>query len=250
MAPALPSQPRPLHRAARSLVIPHFNSHTLLCPGVSPCNTSPLIAILKHPHHVSIEKSWYSAFTETSLDETLQSCSITHVNIAGVTTSTCVAATSVHARRLGGTSVTIIGDLGFPLKPETSEKALDTLTAAPYNLSLCKTEQVPANFDTKSGAKLPELFYVNGSIPSRRVMVALSLKRIPYKATRLRVMTTPKETQSANFRVLNPCGKTPTFADVDGTVVIESLAILQYLEEYYSATQHGSLMPECSRRRE
>jgi glutathione S-transferase len=40
-------------------------------------------------------------------------------------------------------------------------------------------------------------------------------------------MTTTKETQSAEFKAISPRGKTP---NVDGIVVIESLAILQYLE--------------------
>jgi glutathione S-transferase len=166
-----------------------------------------------------------------------------------VTTNTCVAATSVHARRLGY-EVTVISDLVFSLKTETSDKALNTLTTDPYNVSLCAADQVPAHIDTKSGIKLPELYYVNGSIPSWRVMLALSLKRIPYKATRLRVMTTPKETRSDEFLAINPRGKTPTFVDVDGTVVIESLAILPYLEEYYSSKEHARLMQEASRKKE
>jgi glutathione S-transferase len=55
-------------------------------------------------------------------------------------------------------------------------------------------------------------------------------------------MTTPKETRSAGFAAINPRCKTPTWVDVDGAVVIESLAILQYLEKYYSAPEYVSLM--------
>ncbi|KAE9373808.1 Isochorismatase hydrolase [Stipitochalara longipes BDJ] len=210
-------------------------------PGSSGAELLLSLATLKHPHHTSIKKSWYSAFTETSLHETLQSSATTHVYIAGVTTNTCVAATSVHARR-HGYEVTVISDLVFSLKPETSQKALNTLTSTPYNVLLCTTDQVPAQIDSSSGTKLPELYYVNGSIPSWRVMLVLSQKRVPYKATRLRIMTTPKETRSEEFLAINPRGKTPTFVDVDGTVVIESLAILAYLEQYYSSDNNMPLM--------
>ncbi|PMD41187.1 thioredoxin-like protein, partial [Hyaloscypha variabilis F] len=96
----------------------------------------------------------------------------------------------------------------------------------------------------------PELYYVNGSIPSWRVMLALSLKQVPYKATRLRVMTTPKETKSEEFLAINPRGKTPTFVDTDGTVVIESLAILPYLEQHYTSNNSKPLMPEVTRKQE
>lgn len=79
-------------------------------------------------------------------------------------------------------------------------------------------------------------------------MLALSLKRIPYKATRLRVMTTPKETRSEEFLAINSRGKTPTLVDTDGNIVIESLAILQYLEEYYTSKDHLALMPEAAQK--
>lgn len=172
----------------------------------------------------------------------MRSKGVTHLYVAGVTTNTCVAATSVHARRLGY-GVTIINDLVFSLKPETSAKALTMLTAAPYEVTLCTSDQVPEHIDSKSGSKLPTLYYVNGSIPSWRVMICLSLKHVPYNAIRLRVMTTPKETQSDEFAAINPRCKTPTFVGVDGTVVIESLAILQYLEQYYSTKEYVPLMP-------
>ena len=237
-----------LHNFESYLTSTHTSSR-FCTPGSSGAELLPSLAILKHPHHNLILKSWYSAFTETSLNEILQSRAITHLYIVGVTTNTCVAATAVHARRLGY-EVTLISDLVFSVKPETSQKALDTLISAHYNVSLCKSEQVPPQIDVVSGSKLPELYYVNGSIPSWRVMLALSLKQVPYKATRLRVMTTPKETRSEDFLAINPRGKTPTFVDVDGTVVIESLAILPYLEEYYTSKHHKALMPDFAQKKE
>lgn len=76
-------------------------SSRLCTPASDGAAILPSLVILKHPHHITIEKSWYSAFTNTNLHEALQSGAVTQLFIAGVTTNTCVAATSVHARRLG-----------------------------------------------------------------------------------------------------------------------------------------------------
>ncbi|OCK79119.1 thioredoxin-like protein, partial [Lepidopterella palustris CBS 459.81] len=86
------------------------------------------------------------------------------------------------------------------------------------------------------------LYWVSGSIPSWRVMLCLAQKGLPYSRKRLRVMSTPKETRSAEFAAINPRCKTPVFIDEDGTVIIESLAILQYLETYYADA--APLMPK------
>jgi len=218
-------------------------------PGSLGAGLLPDLAPFKHPDHILIEKSWYSAFTDTSLHATLQSTGASHLYVAGVTTNTCVAATSVHARRLRY-EVSIVSDLVFALKLENSRKALNVLTASPYDVSLFTSDQISAQLDNNAGNKYPKLYYVNGSIPSWRVMLCLSLKRIPYTAIRLRVMTTPKETRSADFAAINPRCKTPTLVDVDGTVVIESLAILQYLEKYYSSQEHPGLIGDDLKKKE
>ena len=67
-------------------------------------------------------------------------------------------------------------------------------------------------------------------------MLFLALLKIPYTSQRLKVMSVPKETRSAAFALINARCKTPTLVDSDGTVVIESMAILQYLERCYPAT--------------
>jgi glutathione S-transferase len=87
----------------------------------------------------------------------------------------------------------------------------------------------------------PILYFVNGSIPSWRVMMALYEKDIDFEARRLKVMSKPKETKSAEFLAINPRGLTPTLVDTDGSIIAESLAILHYLEDYYPNTL--SLLP-------
>lgn len=107
----------------------------------------------------------------------------------------------------------------------------------------------------------PKLYYVNGSIPFWRVIIALNEKGIRFNAIRMRVMTRPKPTRTPQFPDLNERGKTPVFIDYalpldsgdgngvsDGarTVVNESLAVLQYIEDYYPSDQH--LLPPLSDR--
>ena len=75
----------------------------------------------------------------------------------------------------------------------------------------------------------PILYIVNGSIPSWRVQMALHLVDIDYTPKRLKVMTTPKETRSAEFMKINPRGKTPTLIDRRGNIISESMAIINYI---------------------
>jgi len=77
------------------------------------------------------------------------------------------------------------------------------------------------------------LYWVNGSIPSWRVCLALHEKGLDFVGERLRVMTTPKETRTPEFLAINPRGAAPALVEADGTVVVESLAILLYLERCY-----------------
>lgn len=120
---------------------------------------------------------------------------------------------------------------------QSHDRAILTLTEKPYNVTLCTSNDVSSYLDDdKPLQPLPVLYWVNGSIPSWRVMIALAWKKIPYISKRLKVMTDPKETRSPEFALINPRCKTPTFVDSDGTAVIVSLAILQYLERFYPDT--------------
>jgi nicotinamidase-related amidase len=201
-------------------------THTVsrFCVPSSPgADILPTLAHLKQASHMEIVKTWYSSFTDTLLHEKLQSTNTTHLSIAGVTTNTCVAATSVHACRLGY-AVTLVTYLVKAIKVESHDRAMHTLTNSHYNVSICTSDQVTKSLGT--GTTLPTLYWANGSIPSWRVMLALAAKQIPYIAKRLRVMSKPKETRSAEFAQINSRCEAPTFVDSDGTVVIESLSIL------------------------
>jgi hypothetical protein len=56
---------------------------------------------------------------------------------------------------------------------------------------------------------------------------------VTFDQKRLKVMSKPKETRSAEFLALNHRGKTPVLVDGD-TVINESLAILFYIEDYFA----------------
>lgn len=78
------------------------------------------------------------------------------------------------------------------------------------------------------------LYYVNGSIPNWRVLLALHEKGLTFRPRRLRVMREPRETRSPEFLALNPRGQTPVLVETEGDVVMnESLGLLVYLEMRY-----------------
>ena len=76
------------------------------------------------------------------------------------------------------------------------------------------------------------LYWVNGSIPSWRVMLALHEKGLPFASERLRVMTKQRQTRTPEFLAINPRGEAPALVLPDGAVVVESLAILTFLEHH------------------
>ena len=76
----------------------------------------------------------------------------------------------------------------------------------------------------------PTLYWISGSPPSWRVMLALTLKAIPYASKRLDHGA--GENRQPDYLALNPKGQVPTL--VAGDVVIrESLAILAWLDRAY-----------------
>lgn len=59
------------------------------------------VAALIEPQDVGITKKWYSAFTDTALQDELSTRGITHLYTAGLRTSVCVRATAEEAMALG-----------------------------------------------------------------------------------------------------------------------------------------------------
>ena len=65
------------------------------------------------------------------------------------------------------------------------------------------------------------------------MLLALHEKALAFEPRRLRVMKEPRDTRSPEFLAINPRGQTPVLVEPDGTVLVESLAILPYLELRY-----------------
>ncbi|KAF7330287.1 hypothetical protein MVEN_02466600 [Mycena venus] len=205
------------------------------------------IAALQVSQDLVLTKTWYSAFTDTALQDELNAQGITSVYIGGLLTNVCVRATAEEAHALG---FTVLEDcLGFR-KYRSHHQALRQIREGGIQVAM-RHEALGVPLQE------PVLYYVNGSIPSWRVLMALYEKEIPFSPIRLRVMSNPKETRSAAFLELNHRGKTPVFVDplphtsgsteTEKVTINESIAILQYIETYHRPER--PLLPPVSQRR-
>ena len=219
----------------------HTGKRPFCVPGSKGANFHPTFeALLSTVSHCVITKSQYSAFTSTALeqtlgppqptspsDPTLSTLLGTPLYFAGVTANNCILASLVSAFHAGYQCFALSDCLGAT--------SLNLLAASLAVIEKYYGTVLPSAFATVSTISAAAhtsrriLYYVNGSIPSWRVMMALHLKGITYTRKRLHVMTTPKETRTEEFLAINPRGKTPTLIEPDGNILIESMAILEYL---------------------
>lgn len=77
-----------------------------------------------------------------------------------------------------------------------------------------------------------KLYTYYRSSAAYRVRIALNLKRLDYEAHCVDLVRDGGEHRRPEYQALNPQGLVPTLIDGD-TVLIQSLAILEYLEERY-----------------
>ncbi|MFZ5747007.1 MAG: glutathione S-transferase family protein [Pseudomonadota bacterium] len=77
---------------------------------------------------------------------------------------------------------------------------------------------------------MPELYWISGSPPAWRVMLALVLKGVPFVSHRLD--HGKGENRAAAYLALNPKGQVPTLV-FGHTVVRESIAILAWLDRAF-----------------
>lgn len=85
-----------------------------------------------------------------------------------------------------------------------------------------------------------ELFDYFRSTASYRVRIALNLKSIDYKSTSIHLVKDGGQQHSNEYKELNPSGLVPSLKLDDGTVLRQSLSILEYLDEAYPTP---SLLP-------
>ena len=118
-----------------------------------------------------IIKTFFSAFTETSLLQTFRNNSVKDVFICGLYSSTCVLATIRDAVQIPGFNIYAVRDcLGWRYD-RSHRRALERfqdLGVRVVDHSFAIQENLASPTLT-----IPELYYVNGSIPSWRVHIAL-----------------------------------------------------------------------------
>ena len=219
----------------------HTGKRPFCIPGSKGANFHPAIeALLSTVSHRVMIKSQYSAFTGTGLEQilgpphsTLPSDATpsallgTPLYFAGVTANNCILASLISAFRAGYQCFALSDCLGAT-SPNLLAASLSVIEKY-YGTVLSSAFATAGTISAAAQTSRRILYYVNGSIPSWRVMMALHLKGITYTRKRLHVMTTPKETRTTEFLAINPRGKTPTLIEPDGNILIESMAILEYL---------------------
>jgi glutathione S-transferase/nicotinamidase-related amidase len=218
----------------------HTGKRPFCVPGSKGANFHPEFeALLSTVSHRVITKSQYSAFTNTALEQILtpqltspsdaspSNLLGTPLYFAGVTANNCVLASLISAFRAGYQCFALSDCLGAT-SPNLLAASLAVIEKY-YGSVLPSAFATVSTISAAAHTSRRILYYVNGSIPSWRVMMALHLKGITYTRKRLHVMTTPKETRTAEFLGINPRGKTPTLIEPDGNILIESMAILEYL---------------------
>jgi maleylpyruvate isomerase len=66
-----------------------------------------------------------------------------------------------------------------------------------------------------------------------RVRIALALKGIPYEYLAVHLLRDGGEQRQASYLRLNPGGRVPTLETPEGEVIVQSMAILEWLEERF-----------------
>ncbi|MEA2977731.1 MAG: hypothetical protein QOF19_3251 [Alphaproteobacteria bacterium] len=66
-----------------------------------------------------------------------------------------------------------------------------------------------------------------------RVRIALNLKAVSYEMIPIHLQKDGGQHRSAEYRAINPLGRVPTLMLADGSLLTQSLAIIEYLNEAY-----------------
>ena len=145
---------------------------TPCCPeGSVNAELYPEVAAQVLEDDTVIIKTYFSAFTKTSLLETLRDKSVSDVFICGLLSGTCVLATILDAVQIPGFNIYVVQDcLGWRYD-KSHKRAVERMQevgvrVVDYRFAIQQNLTPPP-------LAIPELYYVNGSIPSWRVHIAL-----------------------------------------------------------------------------
>jgi nicotinamidase-related amidase len=147
--------------------------------GKTPCCPKGSVNAELYPEvasRVSVEdtliiKTYFSAFTKTSLLATLRDKFVKDVFVCGLLSGTCVLATILDAVQIPGFNLYVVQDcLGW-----RNDKSHDRAVERMQELGVRLVDHQFATQEnlTPPTLTIPELYYVNGSIPSWRVHIAL-----------------------------------------------------------------------------
>jgi nicotinamidase-related amidase len=118
-----------------------------------------------------ITKTNYSAFKDTSLLSTLRAKSVKYAYFCGLLSTTCVLATLVDAIQLDGFKIYAVSDCLGWRKEKSHTRALWRMRDMRVNM--LESREACSEDTGDHVLSIPELYYVNGSIPSWRVQIAL-----------------------------------------------------------------------------
>ena len=121
-----------------------------------------------------LTKTNFSAFNNTSLLSTLRARSVKQVYFCGLLSNICVLATLIDAVQIDGFRVHAVSDCLGWRKEKSHLRALGRMRDMRVNI--VDSRQACIEDTGNSVLSLPELYYVNGSIPSWRVQMALHEK--------------------------------------------------------------------------
>ncbi|MEN0105935.1 MAG: maleylacetoacetate isomerase [Pseudomonas sp.] len=78
-----------------------------------------------------------------------------------------------------------------------------------------------------------DLYSYYRSTSSYRVRIALALKGVAYHSLPVNLIADGGEHRKPAYRAINPQGRVPALRTEDGAIVVQSPAIIEYLEECY-----------------
>jgi maleylacetoacetate isomerase len=67
-----------------------------------------------------------------------------------------------------------------------------------------------------------------------RTRIALNLKRLPYEIVPIHLVKGGGQNKTPEYRAINPQMRVPALAVADGEVLVQSLAIIEYLDELHA----------------
>jgi nicotinamidase-related amidase len=171
-----PSTSGPKDRTAY-LAGTHKGKHPCCAAGSTNAEIYPTASALITDSDTVLTKTNFSAFKDTTLLSTLHSHSVKYVYFCGLLSNTCVLATLIDAVQIEGLKVHAVTDCLGWRRDKSHEKALGRMRD--MRVHLLESREACSE-DTGNGVlSIPELYYVNGSIPSWRVQMALHEKVRP-----------------------------------------------------------------------